>query len=569
MTGVPRIEPAPANRVIAAVACDFERSPIGTRSRLLDLLAGEAVIHRMLQRLIHVEGISAIVVLVPEAQMGRAHELHAEGLQSLGSSAVPIHVRPLTSRPETLDLRVRIARAWDLPAWRGGAGQWTVFDEDYHPAAVAAACQEFAADHMLVVPAHAAFLDAALTSQLVHHHLHKNHEMRLTYTPAAPGLSGLVLQASVVAEMAEKMVLPGQLLAYDPKAPTFDTLIRDACMQVDPALSKIQNRFLVDTDRSWALAERLLTNEPCESLAALALAARDHAQSHLRQGAGFPHPREIEIELTAARLTTPPGTVPAEIRAARGTLDAADWVRWLAAQRFSDDLLITFAGDGDPLLYPALLEVLRAARQANPRSIHLQTDLATDITPLLAAIGENLIDVISINFPGNDAATYAQAAHADLYPAVMANMTKLAEITRTNPRGSGLPLVIPRLLKVRDTIPQLEPFFDTWITNCGWAVIDYPTDRAGSVAFEGVVDMAPPKRRACRRLADRLLIRASGLAVACDQDARDQLRLGSIQTHRLEELWLGESACTLRTQHADGKWDEIDPCKSCREWHRA
>lgn len=569
MTDAPRIEPAPAHRVIAAVACDLERSPIGTRSRLLDLLGGVAVLRRTLQRLGQVEAIAAIVVMLPEAQMGRAEELHADGLRAVGSSPVPVHVRPLISRPETLDQRVQIARAWDLPAWRGGAGQWTVFDEDYHPAAIWAACQEFAADHMLVIPAHAAFLDAALTSQLVHHHLFKNHEMRLTYTPAAPGLSGLVLQASVVAEMAEKTVLPGQLLAYDPKAPTFDTLIRDACMQVDPALSKIQNRFLVDTDRSWVLAEWLLTREPWESLAALALAARDHAQANLRQGAGFPQPRELEIELTAARLTTPPGTVPADLLAARGTLDAADWVRWLAAQRFSDDLLLTFAGDGDPLLYGSLLEVLHAARQAAPRSIHVQTDLAGDISALLTAIGENLIDVISINFPGHDAATYAQVAHADLYPTVMANMTKLAEITRTNPRGSGLPLVIPRLLKVRDTIPQLEPFFDTWITNCGWAVIDYPTDRAGAVAFEGVVDMAPPKRRACRRIADRLLIRASGAAVACDQDARDRLRLGHIQTHRLEELWLGQSACTLRSQHADGKWNDIDPCKSCREWHRA
>ena len=86
-----------------------------------------------------------------------------------------------------------------------------------------------------------------ITSALVQHHLHKNHEMRVTYTPAAPGLSGMVLRADIVNEMGEKNVLPWQLLSYDPKAPTFDTLIRDACMQVDPALSKIPNRFCIDT----------------------------------------------------------------------------------------------------------------------------------------------------------------------------------------------------------------------------------------------------------------------------------------------------------------------------------
>ena len=209
------------------------------------------------------------------------------------------------------------------------------------------------------------------------------------------------------------------------------------------------------------------------------------------------------------------------------------------------------------------------ARQAGLRNIHVQTDLASDIAPLLAAIQENLIDVISVNFYGTDGPTYAAVGGADLHATVIANITRLAEATRTNPYGSGLPLVVPRLLKVRATIPQMEGFFDTWIRNCGWAVIDYPTDRAGAVAFEAVVDMAPPKRRACRRIGDRLVIRANGQAVACDQDVRDGLTLGGIEAMKLEEIWNSESACALRAKHAAGQWAEITPCRTCREWHRA
>ena len=556
-------------RVIAVVTCDFERSPIGTRSRLLDTLGGVPVIRRTLERLLRVEGLTAIVLLPPDSQRSRAEEL-----RSLGSDTLPIHVLPLTPRPATLNERIQTGRAWDLVAWRGGAGQYTVFDEDYHPAAVDEACKTYQADHVLMVPAHAPFLDPAMATQLVHHHQFKNHEMRLTYTPAAPGLCGIVLQADIVREMAEKTVLPGQLLAYDPNAPTFDTLIRDACMQVDPALSKIQNRFLVDTDRSFAMAAWLVQQPNFESPAAVAVAARDRLLRCLQGGTegarrGTAAPREIEIELTGERLTMPPGSVPPSVRQARQTLDIARWINWFSKQHFPDDLLLTFAGDGDPLLYPGLVDVLRAARAASPRSIHLQTDLASDIHPLLACVHENLADVISVNFYGHDAQTYTKVCGENLFPNVMANMQKLADATRTNPRGTGLPLVIPRLLKVRDTIPQLEPFFDTWIKACGWAVIDYPTDRAGGVPFGAVVDMAPPKRRACRRLTDRLLLRASGLAVACDQDMHDHLQLGTIDSQSLEQLWLGQNACALRQQHAEGMWDKIDPCKSCREWHRA
>jgi radical SAM protein with 4Fe4S-binding SPASM domain len=155
-------------------------------------------------------------------------------------------------------------------------------------------------------------------------------------------------------------------------------------------------------------------------------------------------------------------------------------------------------------------------------------------------------------------------AKADLHAAVMKNLATLSPVC--NGRG-GIPLVVPRLLKVRETIPEMEPFFDAWILQSGWAVMDGPTDRAGGLPFEGVVDMAPPKRKACRRIWDRLLIRANGTAVACDQDMNDRLAMGHIEAMDLETMWTALNP--LRTKHAAGAWGEIDPCKHCREWHRA
>lgn len=547
-----------SRKVIAAVVCDLERSPIGTASRLACDLAGVPVLTRTLAALAQVAGIEGIYVLAPEPQLDR--------VRSLVPSATDI--RPLAPRTGTLAARVRGARAWNLCGWRGGAGQWTVFDEDYHPQAIAELLKETAGGHVLCVPAHAAFLDPQLTAALVHHHLHKNHEMRLTYTPAAPGLSGIVLRADIAQEIGEKNVLPGQLLGYDPRTPTFDTLIREACMQVDPALSKIPNRFLLDTQRAWDSAEQLL-GQSFDCAASLARAAAELRGQGLGYGvrgeALAAQPRELEIELTARRETMPPGAVPADLRAARPDLPAARWIDWLTRQHFADDLLLTFCGDGDPLLYPELPTVLAAARAAGPLSVHVQTDLTNDIAPLLTALAAGSIDVLSINFYGDDAPTYAAVAEVDLHASLMRNLERLAGAID---RG-GLPLVVPRLLKVRQTIPQMEAFFDRWILNSGWAVMDYPTDRAGAVPFAGVVDMAPPKRRACRRLAERMLIRASGVAVACDQDVGDLTAAGAIAQHSLEELWKSSALCGLRGAHVAGRWNDLLPCRTCREWHRA
>ncbi len=543
-------------KIIATVVCDFEHTAIGTRSRLADDFHGQPLIARVLERLLAVGGLSELALLIPPDQAARAAGL------------LPPHPRvhrfDLTRRPEAISARIRRARPWNLCSWRGGAGQFTTFDEEYHPAAIAHAAKSLAADHLLAIHSHSLFLDVALTEALLHHHLHKNHEMRITYTPAAPGLTGLVLRADIALEMGEKNVLPWQLLAYDPAAPQFDTLIRDACMQVDPALSKIPNRFLVDTDRTVALATALVQQPELSSAALALVAARAVAPGITDFSRACPFPREIEIELTGKRLTTPPGSVPLLLREARGALDAAHWTRWLAAQSLADDLLLTFAGDGDPLLYPDLLDVLRAARTAGANNICLQTDLLSDLAPLRAALQENLIDVLSLTTYGHSAAVYNHVSHTTLHATLTDNLQTLAATARAmaNP-----PLIVPRLLKVRETIPELEPFFDTWISQAGWAVIDSPTTRAGTLPPTAVVDMAPPRRRPCRRLWDRLVIRANGTAVACDQDPLDRLALGHIESDSLAQMWSGHAATTLRAQHANAAYP--DPCTACTEWHRA
>ena len=555
-------------RVIAAVTCDLECSPLGTASRLLSLWGGHTVLRQTITRLRQVQGVGSIALLAPLAQ----HEAIKKELADIADLTILEH----HPRAAALNAQVQAGRAWNLEAWRGGAGQWTVFDEDYHPQSIAAAVRQLAADHVLVIPAHAALLDVHLTQQLLEHHLHKNQEMRLTYTPAAPGISGLVLRGDIALEMGEVGKrgggMPGHLLGYDPREPTFDTLIRAACMQVDPALSKIPNRFLLDTDRAWHLAQRLEKAGPFDCSATMATAAyqmrpagADHALG--AEGDAFKHPREVEIELTARRLTQPVGGVPATIRQGRSELDAATWQQWWNGQALADDLVVTLGGDGDPLLYPDLLAVLRAMRQAGVRNIHLQTDLLEGQALLAAAVAEGLVDVVGVTFWGDDAATYRHISGVDGYAQVLENLEGLLKLIE--PSGRGLPLVIPRLLKVRETIPQMEAFFDRWVLRCGWAVIDGPTDRAGAVPFAGVVEMGPPKRKPCRRIGDRLLIRSHGQAGACDQDIHGKLALGQIPAMTLEQLWRSETLHQLQQQHAGGEWQNIVPCAQCREWFRS
>ena len=311
-----------------------------------------------------------------------------------------------------------------------------------------------------------------------------------------------------------------------------------------------------------------------ESAAEMCLAAaRGVAPGVTELGPVYGWPREVEIELTRRRLTKPPGSVQGPC----AELETAEWLRFfglipaygdfIGATPGSqcDDLLVTLGGLGDPLLFTGgVRAILGAARDGGALSICVQTDLAGgDVEGLLAAAGEGLVDVVSVTMYGHTPETYAKVAGEDLHGTVIQNMGRLAGVTRG--RG-GVPLVVPRLLKVRETIPEMEAFFDFWMERCGWAVLDGPTDRAGAVEFKGVVDMAPPKRKACRRIWDRMLVRADGRMGACDQDVGGKLCAGDTATTGIAEMW--GTLSELRKKHAAGKWNEIDPCKSCREWHR-
>lgn len=586
----PREGGEPRPKVIAVVACDLDRAPLGGRSRLGDRWGDHTVLGHTVRRIAAVAAVEKIILMVSEgvgencnasvSPAERNASLHSLGLDEFTLSDRLV-LMPLLRRQEQLTRRVQAGRAWGQMSWRGGAGQWTVFDEDYHPQSVWSAVEQFgdpAEGAVLCVPAHAALVSSALLANLVDHHLTKNHELPYTYCLAAPGFGGFILSGKLTQEMAQHNLLPGQLLAYDPLHPVFDTIIREGCMQVDPALSRISNRVLLDTDRSWLAWGSGLedvarsVNMPPAELAAWCAQRRQTCNRW---------PMELEIELTIRRATTPPGTVSVELRHALKTLPAGVWETWLAAQSWPDDLTLTVAGAGDPLLYPELLSVLRAARRAGIRHIHLQTDLLSDseTTPtwnghtLATALEEDLIDVLSVASYGEDSATYLKVAGVDGQAAMHAHL--MAAMQQCQKMARSVPLLVGRLLKVQETIGQLESFFDRWVAHGHWAVLDYPTDRAGMVPFAGVVDMAPGRRKPCRRIQSgdgRLLIRCDGQAVACDQDVTGKLGIGNIQSATLEQLWRSTGLETLRQAHAattNGITLTLEPCCQCREWHRA
>jgi hypothetical protein len=220
-----------------------------------------------------------------------------------------------------------------------------------------------------------------------------------------------------------------------------------------------------------------------------------------------------------------------------------------------DDLAVTFGGLGDPLLHadwPA-----PAAKRSGP--IAVETDLLCD-THALRTLAD--VDVVKIRLNADTAETYRKLMGVDGFDQATANIRRLLEMMR---QGAGPRFIVPALVKCRDNVHETESFYDRWVSACGAALIEAPSTGAGQVADPGVIDMAPPRRFACRQLIHRMTVHADGVVPRCDQDWLGREAAGNVNDEPIDVLW--RRLQDVRCAHEAGRYAGL--CAGCRAWHRA
>ena len=89
---------------------------------------------------------------------------------------------------------------------------------------------------------------------------------------------------------------------------------------------------------------------------------------------------------------------------------------------------------------------------------------------------------------------------------------------RSETIGTLGPWVVPYLIKTAHTLADMETFFDRWTHLAGHAVIQPATTGCGLMPDLSPVNMAPPRRAACRQLTGRMTLHSDARIPRCDQD---------------------------------------------------
>jgi MoaA/NifB/PqqE/SkfB family radical SAM enzyme len=270
-------------------------------------------------------------------------------------------------------------------------------------------------------------------------------------------------------------------------------------------------------------------------------------------------PRDVTIELTARRATRGvywPGT---HLAIDRGDMPVETAKRILDRVSSVEDLRVTMGGVGDPLLHPAVREIVEYAGAAGVRAIHLETDLLGGDAAWLAS---SPLDVLTVHVPALSPATYRRVTGVDGLAAVMENLKVLLQS-----RKGRVPIVVPTFTKCRLNLEEMEAWYDQWLRAVGAAAIVGPSDCAGQIPDTACADMAGPMRRACRRLDSRMTVLSDGSVVACEEDVTGRGVMGRVRDDDLMEVWRGKVG-GLRAAHERGEFSLHPLCGKCREWHR-
>jgi len=548
-------------KVIAAVVADLEVTPLGTVSRLTCELAGQTVLGATVERLRRAKEIDTAYVLCPQRQQARCEALLAgTGAQVMGHDAAP---------PPWSGL-VRAARKWSLDGWRGGIGGTSHFDEYTDCRILAGLLKSAPADAVLSVPPAAPLMLPDLADRMIEFRKAADEDTRIVFTQAPPGLTGVLLDRLLIAELAEKNIPLGWVLSYKPDSPQKDLIFLPCCFEVPAELRHATGRLVVDTARAFETLIELQKEHPDPDASTIGRWLMEREARHISN-----LPREVEVELTTddpypGSLVSPRGVLIGP----RGSIDLSTVAQIAAEMTQPDDGLIVLGGFGDPLRHPQLAAILDLLRPAGGRGVYGLAIRTTGVDLTDAHMDDLMshgVDVLNVALDAWSAEQYTRlhapdgSSKARLEP-VLAKLDRLADLRRK--RGTVHPIVVPEMTKMRENIHELDDFHDGWLRRLGAVCIGGHSHFAGQWEDHAVMSMAPSARTPCRRIQSRCLVLADGRVTICDQDFHGRHAVGRIGPHSLTQIWNGEALTRLRDAHQNKRFDLNPLCAACDEWHR-
>lgn len=527
----------PPSRVAAMIAIDPERNGLSLARSLATDFGGRSVLQATLERLGRSETLETIILITPRS-------FDVEPLIDRKRIGLPVEIETVEGSPFGLEHEaVAAARLWASSCWRGGVAGVGAYDEALCPAAMHPIMVKRGITAALVVGPDWPLVQVAGDQgcdAVVRRHLEHPDQHRVVLTQSPPGLCGCLVNEPLMKEIAQRTRLGtiGGLLVYQPHAPQGDPIARDLNVQVDHRIRQSLARATFDSARQIALLQSIGAEAPNDVDAAAKLLADIEAAQTDPARTRFP--RHITLELCVER--TGRGIIARQRRA----IERREAMPIALAERLfdqiasdgPDDVVITLAGAGDPLLHPRFDAIIRLARERGVRGVDVRTELPTPVETLDRLLAARP-DVVSVDLHADRASTYEAMHGVDRFKDVLMAIEHLIQNRRrlTSHPGSigfAMPWIVPHLQRRRETYEDIDSFFDRWQHMLGTAVIEGPPP--GDPEPDTLAPAVTPDRVRRRDMMTSLFIRCDG-RVAADPWNPNAPVIGDVNETSIAALW--------------------------------
>ncbi len=436
-----------AEKIPAIIWVEPDISPLGFRSKLREEIDGKTVFQRTLERINQAKNISKIILYTSHTNYEVVKEL---------SSGFDVEIIEADINIPIWFSAIVSGRKWALTSWRGGVLNTCVFDEIIIPPILLKVFEQLETDIGIVVSDHSALIDPEILDKQVEQ-ANKYEEYKLFFTQAPPGLSGTIIKKDLLEKMSQAAIHVGRAVGYDPIAPKPDLIDRPCNLKLNHTIITTPIRFICDTQRSIELIRKLaekidIEKANAEEIAQLSMQIRDS------------QPKEIELEISSSwrwkNILRKPINNPLSIE------EGLELVENLATKY--DDILVFIGGNGEPTLNDSFDDVIKKLKSLGTYGISIHTDGLFEQDKIHALL--NLpIDIINVLVEVPERNLYSKLLGLDAYDKVISNINEMIKIK--SERKVFVPLIVPEMLKLPDTLELMDEFYDGWFRRVGWAVI--------------------------------------------------------------------------------------------------
>jgi hypothetical protein len=402
---------------------------------------------------------------------------------------------------------VAAVRRWS-DGWRGDLRGACDFDLGFHAPWVREAIENLDADAAVLIDPAAALVDALIIDRLIERAA-TQPEFELVFSHTPPGLGGAVVKMPLLKRLATAELHPGHLLHSTTEQ--VGVVASDGALPLPSAITRAHGSFKLDSHRQiWRITNAMVVlNGSLIKSESEALVTRLGQEAY-----PDPLPRDIVLELTTERLTRPMFQPARQITGIPGipwqmTTDMA--LRLFKECTAFDDVRLTLAGCGDPMLASNAYEIIAAARESGVSAIRIETDFLNVDALLAARELAGAVDILAVHLPACSEDTYEKVMGVNAYKKVLTNIERFHGEQDIGDRGT--PLLIPLFTPTFHNAGEEKSWFERW---------PYGVSLAHA--------MTPP--------ATKLIVLADGRIVSNDSGGTAGVTLGVLGQTPIAQAWL-------------------------------